>query len=212
MTIYYTLTFMLLAAEMATFCILVLPMPFAARRNLFKFLTESVIVAKIAYALKISFIFVGVLFVDAVQRMLRVTAEAQQAKTAAGAANVQTETNHAAKKFYTQRNMYLTGFTLFLSLILTRTFYILLDLIHTQEQYAELKKASRMNDKTDGKPGAKDQSAQIAELQKKLNASEAKSRDFDTLKKQAKQQADEYDRLATEFNKSTGQISNKKSD
>ncbi|KAG8751245.1 hypothetical protein FRC12_012530 [Ceratobasidium sp. 428] len=206
MTIYYTLTFMLLAAEMATFCILVLPMPFAARRNLFKFLTESVIVAKIAYALKISFIFVGVLFVDAVQRMLRVTAEAQQAKTAAGAANVQTETNHAAKKFYTQRNMYLTGFTLFLSLILTRTFYILLDLIHTQEQYAELKK------KTDGKPGAKDQSAQIAELQKKLNASEAKSRDFDTLKKQAKQQADEYDRLATEFNKSTGQISNKKSD
>ncbi|KAG8683955.1 hypothetical protein FRC09_015700 [Ceratobasidium sp. 395] len=207
MTIYYTLTFMLLAAEMATFCILVLPMPFAARRNLFKFLTESVIVAKIAYALKISFIFVGVLFVDAVQRMLRVTAEAQQAKTAAGAANVQTETNHAAKKFYTQRNMYLTGFTLFLSLILTRTFYILLDLIHTQEQYAELKK------KSDGiKPGAKDQSAQIAELQKKLNASEAKSRDFDTLKKQAKQQADEYDRLATEFNKSTGQISNKKSD
>lgn len=36
--------------------------------------------------------------------------------------------------------MYLTGFTLFLSLILTRTYYILLDLIHTQEQYAELKK------------------------------------------------------------------------
>ncbi|KAG8740781.1 hypothetical protein FRC10_003890 [Ceratobasidium sp. 414] len=206
MTIYYTLTFMLLAAEMATFCLLVMPMPFVARRKLFRFLTESVVVAKIAYALKISFIFVGVLFVDAVQRMLRVTAEAQQAKTAAGAASVQTETNHAAKKFYTQRNMYLTGFTLFLSLILTRTFYILLDLIHTQEQYAELKK------RTEGKPGAKDQSADIAELKKKLNASEAKSRDFETLKKQAQQQAAEYDRLATEYNKSTGQVSNKKSD
>ncbi|KAG9103104.1 hypothetical protein FRC06_000206 [Ceratobasidium sp. 370] len=206
MTIYYTLTFMLLASEMATFCLLVMPLPFAARQKLFRFLTESVIVAKIAYGLKISFIFVGVLFVDAVQRMLRVTAEAQQAKTAAGAANVQTETNHAAKKFYTQRNMYLTGFTLFLSLILTRTFYILLDLIHTQEQYTELKK------KIEGKPGAKDQSAEIAELKKKLNASEAKSRDFETLKKQAQQQAAEYDRLATEYNKSTGQVSNKKSD
>ncbi|KAG9098205.1 hypothetical protein FRC07_010678 [Ceratobasidium sp. 392] len=206
MTIYYTLTFMLLASEMATFCILVLPMPFTARKRIFSFLTESVIVAKIAYALKISFIFVGVLFVDAVQRMLRVTAEAQQAKTAAGAANVQTETNHAAKKFYTQRNMYLTGFTLFLSLILTRTFYIMLDLVHAQEQYAELKK------KTDGKPPTKDQAVEIADLQKKLNASEAKSRDFETLKKQAKQQATEYDRLATEYNKSTGQISNKKSD
>lgn len=39
-----------------------------------------------------------------------------------------------------QRNTYLTGFTLFLSLVLTRTFYIILDLIHTQEEYAKLKK------------------------------------------------------------------------
>ena len=40
-----------------------------------------------------------------------------------------------------QRNTYLTGFCLFLSLVLTRTFYILLDLIHTQEEYAKLKSA-----------------------------------------------------------------------
>ncbi|KAF8604264.1 endoplasmic reticulum protein [Ceratobasidium sp. AG-I] len=206
MTIYYSLTFLLLASEMVTFCVLVMPLPFTARQKLFSFLSNSIIVAKIAYALKISFIFIAVLFVDAVQRMLRVTAEGQQAKAATGASDVRTETNHAAKKFYTQRNMYLTGFTLFLSLILTRTYYILLDLIHTQEQYAELKK------KSEGKPGAKDQSAQIAELQKKLAASEAKSRDFETLKKQANQQATEYDRLATEYNKSTGAVSNKKSD
>ena len=38
-----------------------------------------------------------------------------------------------------QRNTYLTGFCLFLSLVLTRTFYIVLDLIHTQEEYAKLK-------------------------------------------------------------------------
>lgn len=37
--------------------------------------------------------------------------------------------------------------------------------------------------KTEGKPGAKDQSAEIAELQKKLAASEAKSRDFGKDKK-----------------------------
>ncbi|ELU40753.1 Bap31 domain-containing protein [Rhizoctonia solani AG-1 IA] len=105
--------------------------------------------------------------------------------------------------------MYLTGFTLFLSLILTRTYYILLDLIHSQEQYAELKK------KTEGSPPTKDQAAEIAELKKKLAASEAQSRDFGKQKvhqKQAKQQAVEYDRLATELNKATGQVSNKKSD
>ena len=42
-----------------------------------------------------------------------------------------------------QRNTYLTGFCLFLSLVLTRTFYILLDLIHTQEEYAKLKQEVR---------------------------------------------------------------------
>jgi len=34
-----------------------------------------------------------------------------------------------------QRNVYLTGFTLFLSLVLTRVFYISLDLIHVTEEY-----------------------------------------------------------------------------
>lgn len=38
--------------------------------------------------------------------------------------------------------MYLTGFCLFLSLVLTRTFAIVLDLIQTQEDYAKLKKAA----------------------------------------------------------------------
>jgi hypothetical protein len=39
-----------------------------------------------------------------------------------------------------QRNVYLTGFCLFLSLVLTRTFYIIHDLIHVQDEYAKLKK------------------------------------------------------------------------
>ncbi len=42
-----------------------------------------------------------------------------------------------------QRNTYLTGFCLFLSLVLTRTFYILIDLIRAQEELAKLKTAVR---------------------------------------------------------------------
>lgn len=45
--------------------------------------------------------------------------------------------------FSAQRNVYLTGFCLFLSLVLTRTFYIILELIHTQEEYAKLKQQVR---------------------------------------------------------------------
>lgn len=209
MTIYYSLTFLLLAAEMVTFCLLVFPLPYTIRKNVFRFLSESPIVAKVAYALKISFIFVGILFMDALQRMFRVTAEADMLKTNQGMQDVRTESSIAARKFYAQRNMYLTGFCLFLSLVLTRTFYIILDLIHTQEEYAKLKKAMTNSKNTAGK---EDQSKQIEDLKRKLAESEARSRDFETLKKQAAQQATEYDRLATEFNKSNGLVSDKKAD
>ncbi|KDQ55954.1 hypothetical protein JAAARDRAFT_70818 [Jaapia argillacea MUCL 33604] len=207
MTIYYSLTFMLLASEMVTFCILVAPMPYAAKKRLFRFLSENPIVAKIAYGLKISFIFVGILFLDALQRMFRVTAESDLAKHGGQAQDVRTETNFAARKFYSQRNVYLTGFTLFLSLVLTRTFYIILDLIHTQEEYAKIKQETSK---------ASHQSAsgnQTVELEKKLaTLQQSKDRDIETLKKQAAQQAKEYDELAERYNRATGERSNKKSD
>jgi len=210
MTVYYTLTFMLLAAEMGTFCVIVAPLPYAVRRRVFHFLHDSPIVAKIAYGLKIAFIFVFILFVDALQRMMRVTTEADLSKGNGQASDIRTETNIAARKFYAQRNTYLTGFCLFLSLVLTRTFYIILDLIHTQDEYAKLKKDVAGQARKDGAAG--NPAKEIEDLKKKLEVAEAKARDFDIVKKQADQQAIEYDRLATEYNKATGSSSNKKSD
>jgi predicted aminopeptidase len=117
-----------------------------------------------------------------------------------------------------------------------------LDLIHTQEEYAKLKKVVSTLHFGAGPylsllvlqvgAGAKgDQSKQIEELKKKLAASEAKDRDFGafialcrcfvsklkirpsaTLKKQAAQQAAEFDRLASKYNEATGAVSDKKSD
>ncbi|KAI0697802.1 B-cell receptor-associated protein 31-like-domain-containing protein [Cytidiella melzeri] len=211
MTVYYTLTFLLLASEMATFCVLVAPLPYAVRKRLFRFFSESPIIAKIAYGLKITFIFVGILFVDALQRMWRVTAEADIAKNSGnGMHDVRADTNFAARKFYAQRNTYLTGFCLFLSLVLTRTFYIILDLIHTQEEYAKLKQDTAGTSRTN--IAVDEQTKQIEELKKKLAASEAKTRDYDILKKQAAQNGVEYDRLATEYNSKTGSLSDKRKD
>jgi len=210
MTIYYSLTFLLLAAEMVTFCILVFPLPYIIRKKLFRFLSESPIVAKVAYGLKISFIFVGILFADALQRVFRVSDEAEMFKTGQGMKDARTESSVAARRFYAQRNMYLTGFCLFLSLVLTRTFAIILDLIHTKEEYAKLKKATANSSKNI--ISLEDQAKQIEDLKKKLAESESKSRDFETLKKQAAQQATEYDRLATEYNKANGLVSDKKAD
>lgn len=67
-------------------------------------------------SLPISIRFVAILFVDALQRMVKVMSEGETAKDQRGIQDVRAETNYAARKFYSQRNMYLTGFTLFLSL------------------------------------------------------------------------------------------------
>ncbi|KAI0321325.1 endoplasmic reticulum protein [Amylostereum chailletii] len=210
MTIYYSLTFMLLVAEMATFCLIVAPLPFQVRKGFFRFLSESAFVGKIAYGLKISFIFIAILFLDALQRMFRVTAEVEMAKHGQGMQDVRTETNFAARKFYAQRNTYLTGFCLFLSIVLTRTFYIIQDLIHTQEEYAKLKNATAGKSR-DGM-AAGDAAKKIEELERKLAAANKETRDFETLKKQAAQTHAEYDRLAEQYNKETGKVSNKRKD
>jgi len=199
MTIYYSLTFLLLAAEMDSFCIFVAPLPSKVRRKLFRFLSESPITAKVAYGLKISFIFVGVLFVDALQRMFRINLEIENAKSSGlGMQDVRTETSHAARKFYAQRNVYLTGFCLFLSLVLTRTFYIIEDLIHTKDEYAQLKKATASTSRDNLVAG--EQTKEIERLKRDLTA----------LKEQALSQAAEYDRLADQYNKETGKPSSNK--
>ncbi|KAL9708691.1 Endoplasmic reticulum transmembrane protein 3 [Leucoagaricus gongylophorus] len=203
MTIYYTLTFFLLAAEMLTFCVLVAPIPFNVRKRIFSFLSTSAIVAKIAYALKISFIFVAILFADALQRMLRINEEADLIKSGkAGIPDARAESSIHARKFYAQRNVYLTGFCLFLSLVLTRTFHLTTELIRTQEEYAELKLQKGV-----AKPS--EASKELLELKQKLAA---KERDYDTLKKQASQNYKEYDRLATELNTLSGAKSDKRRD
>lgn len=102
---------------MATFCILVAPLPYAIKKRLFTFLSESFIVAKIAYGLKISFMygvspyawlsylkqeffsFVAILFADALQRMFRVSAESDRIKTGQHLQDHRSETSIAARKF-----------------------------------------------------------------------------------------------------------------
>ena len=165
---------------MITFCVLVAPLPYTIRKRLFKFLSESFIIAKIAYGLKISFMLVSLRLVPLThfltilqhkvsslfysQMPFNACSASQQSLTWPGQGKDQsprvpaprpTSLHESSSMFHilfsytqqliiissSQRNTYLTGFCLFLSLVLTRTFYIMLDLIHTQEEYAKLKKS-----------------------------------------------------------------------
>lgn len=95
--------------------------------------------------------------------------------------------------------MYLTGATLFLSLILARVFYIILDFIHVQEAFTALQQKTAKQSGVNGE--ADEMRKRITELQRELDASNKGGRDFETLKKQADQQNKEYNRLADEHNK-----------
>ncbi len=65
--------------------------------------------------------------------------------------------------------VYLTGATLFLSLLLARVFYIILDFIHVQESYSALQQKTA---KASGAAG------ETEELRKRVRELEAKERDF----------------------------------
>lgn len=67
--------FLLLVGEMALFMLLIVPLPFAAKRKIFTFVSESPVVAKIQYWMKICFVFILILFIDSVNRVYRVQVE-----------------------------------------------------------------------------------------------------------------------------------------
>lgn len=82
MTLYYSLVFALLVFEMVVFMSLIVPMPFVMKRKLLTFISENPLVAKLQYWIKITFVFVLVLFVDSVNRVYRVQLELASANNA----------------------------------------------------------------------------------------------------------------------------------
>jgi len=47
--------------------LLILPLPFTWRKRMFRFISESALIAKLQYGMKITFIFILILFVDSVR-------------------------------------------------------------------------------------------------------------------------------------------------
>ncbi|KAK5109348.1 hypothetical protein LTR62_007117 [Meristemomyces frigidus] len=203
MTLYYSLVFALLVFEMVVFMALIVPMPFTVKSKLFTFISESPIVAKLQYGMKITFIFILILFIDSVNRVYRVQVELAQAKYQGGAAAVAggERMEVQARKFYSQRNMYLCGFTLFLSLILNRTYVMILDVLRLEAEV----KSYRGEKGGDGKTAAKlNDAGNIGEISTLREELRKRDRDIETLKKQSGGLADEYSRLGDQFHVSDG--------
>lgn len=106
-----------------------------------------------------------------------------------------------ARKFYSQRNMYLCGFTLFLSLILNRTYIMILDVLRLEEENKQLKGDSKAFGEESSKLSEVSKPGEISRLRNEL---EQKDRDIATLKKQAQGLSTEYNRLGDQVSPADG--------
>lgn len=97
-----------------------------------------------------------------------------------------------ARKFYSQRNMYLCGFTLFLSLILNRTYIMILEVLRLEERLKQYEGTDK-NAKQAAKLAQAGEPAEIARLRKEIAR---KDQDIETLKKQASGLHKEYNDLS----------------
>jgi B-cell receptor-associated protein 31 len=91
--------------------------------------------------------------------------------------------------------MYLCGFTLFLSLILNRTYVMILDVLRLEEEVKTLKGqpgGAKFGSslQTAGKPG------EVGKLKEELAR---KDRDMENLKKQVENMSKEYNRMGDEI-------------
>jgi B-cell receptor-associated protein 31 len=102
-----------------------------------------------------------------------------------------------ARKFYSQRNMYLCGFTLFLSLILNRTYVMILDVLRLEEEV----KAYKGDPAAKGKESLAGKADEAGKLKQELAA---KDRDMANLQKQVESMQNEYNRMGDQVQGSTG--------
>ena len=94
-----------------------------------------------------------------------------------------------ARKFYSQRNMYLCGFTLFLSLILNRTYIMILDVLRLEEKV----KRYEGDPKTKGKDSEKlDRAGESGEIGRLKNEVKKRDANIEALKKQMEGLQREY--------------------
>ena len=113
-----------------------------------------------------------------------------------------------ARKFYSQRNMYLTGFTLFLSLILNRTYMMILETLRLEEKVKMYEGDKHAGGKEGQKLSETGRADQIGQLKRELDK---KDKELTAMRKQAEGLQKEYDSLSVKYNQSNPSGGDKKS-
>ncbi|KAL0136566.1 B-cell receptor-associated protein 31-like-domain-containing protein [Mucor lusitanicus] len=122
MALYYGIVFGILTFEIILFFLFLLPIPTRWQKPVFRWLATSPAIAHAQYIMKIVFVFIFILFLDSVNTLRAFyevvnTEDENGGIPAAGNSDFRAQVGQAAKKFYAQRNLYLTGFTILLLLL-----------------------------------------------------------------------------------------------
>lgn len=153
---------------MLFFTLLALPLPSKIRAPLLNGISKPFQSVQVQVSIKSVLIFILILFVDAFNKAASIDKELKNVPVGAPFVD---RSEIQAKRFYAQRNLYLTGFTLFLTLIITRTYSLVAELIDIKKT---VRGGSLESKDTDSKISKSDEIAKLKEqqsqLQKKLDA------------------------------------------
>ncbi|KAJ3162915.1 hypothetical protein HDU88_006555 [Geranomyces variabilis] len=190
MSLFYQLVFVILISEMLLFGLLIAPLPLGIRRSMLKWMSTSPILAQSKAYFRIMFVYVSIMFVDSLNKVFNTTHHHHEG-----------DAFHRANVFREQRNLYLTGAVLFLSLLLNRFFAMIAELMSNETKSETLKKqaAKQSTDYLRLLDKDHEHAAELDALNKKIDELDAKARQVDVVTRQAKQTHDEYMRLTDRF-------------
>ncbi|CCF59361.1 hypothetical protein KAFR_0G03290 [Kazachstania africana CBS 2517] len=130
MSLYYSLIFAILVFEVVLFAILALPIPTKYRKPITLVLIKPFQNSTIQISIKCILGFIALLFVDAINKVYNINLELNSEL------NPNSEKIEIlSRKFLQQRNLYLTGITLFLTFVVMRTFGLVHELLRLKEIY-----------------------------------------------------------------------------
>lgn len=182
MSLYYSLVFGVLVVEVVVFSILALPIPTKLRRPLTLVLLKPFQNEVVQITIKFILGFILLLFVDTINKVYNIdrelsgaTADARTAK-GSGVMSSQDRIELLSRKFFAQRNMYLTGMTLFLTFTVVRTFSLVQELLQLKDKYR------KESPKFDTTQSEKNNEERQKELQREI---EEKDAEIERLKEKA---------------------------
>lgn len=181
-----TLVFSMLITQMAFLLVLLLPLPYVVRARIL----DGYALFRGNSNVKVGFVFtiilLGLQFVDCVNKLRKFSnldnpyfSQFTSGQLRSGGLLY----DQLASKFYAQRNLYITGAVLYLSMAINTVISILVKLVHKETSYRALSKSMKSTESED---------EEIRSLRDKITKKEV---DIATLKKQLKGLQTAYDGL-----------------